>query len=136
MSGRVKRNTQNFGAKGDKNIPNKIYLSMNHFIPNVKRNEDLYSFIAMMDCTIKKLSIFVATMVDIKSFPLNIFFYQGSDLITKSFEIKQGENTFEDDTTVINSGEVVRLDIPGIDAVYNKVSGVTLGILLTDEIGA
>ncbi len=131
---RVKTSKINFERRGDRNKPTKIYLSMNHFIPNVKRNEDLYSFITMMDCTIKKLSIFVATMKDIESFSLELYFYNGSDLIRKTYEIKQGKNVFENDTTVINSGEVVRLDIAGIDSVYTNISGVTIGILLADKV--
>lgn len=135
MNDRVKRNRPNFGARDKQSQPNRTFLSMNHFVPNVKRNKDLYSFIAMMDCTIKKLSIFVSTMKEIKSFDLNIIFHHGSDLIQKTYEIKPGHNEFVDDTTKIDSGEVVRFDISRIDSVYNNVSGVTIGILLTNEVG-
>lgn len=134
MNGRVKRNRPNFEARKSKDRPVN-YTTINHFVPIVKRNEDLYSFIAMTNCIVEKLSIYVSTMVNIKEFSLDLFFYRGDEFIKKTYEIKQGSNVFEKDNTVINAGEVVKLDIQKIDSVYKNVSGVTIGILLADKVG-
>lgn len=131
--GRVKRSKINFKARKPKDKPVN-YTTINHFVPTVKRNEDLYSFVAMANYTIKRLTIYVSTMTDIKEFSLDLIFHRGSEFIKKTYEIKQGSNVFEDDNTIINSGEVVKLDIQKIDSVYKSVSGITIGILLSDKV--
>lgn len=131
----VKRNPINFPARKQRSTKSMNYMTVNHFVPIVKRNEDLYSFIVMKDCDIKRLSIFVVTMKDLENFSLNMYHHHGSDFIRKTFEIKLGLNTFDIDNTPVDAGEVVRLDIIGIDSVYGNVSGVSIGILLSDRVG-
>lgn len=131
--GRIRRNRPNMGAKGDY-PPVKFFHPIEHFIPIVGRNIDLYSFIAGKDYTIEELFIHVTSMNGIDSFLLEMYLYDGVDFVRRIFEIKEGHNNFEDGSSRIRKGEIVRFDIQGIDDVYDKLGPVTMNLMLSYKV--
>ncbi len=128
---RVPRNRANFDAKGPIIIMNN--MTMNHFVPTVKRNEDLYVFVATRDCVIEKVFVHVSSIQDIDDFSLERYVQHGEDLIRKVYEIKKGMNPFVDGATILSEGDVVRFDIMDIDSVYTNIGSITMGILLSNR---
>ena len=132
MNGRVRRNKANFSARGSIVIMNT--MTLNHFVPVVKRNEDLYAFVVTKDCVIEKLIINVAGLQNMDSFSLERYVQHKAELVKKIYEIKRGLNPFDDGQTKLVVGDVVRLDIVNIDSVYENVNNVTIGILLSNKV--
>ncbi len=129
---RVKRNKPNFGARGPIVIDNN--MTINHFVPIVKRNEDLYSFVSVKKCVLQKMFFHVSSLKDIEKFTLDRYLYRGEELVKVAYELKQGMNPFDDGNTALDEGDIVRFDISGIDSVYGNVGSITIGILLSTRV--
>jgi len=129
---RVKRNKINFGARKPR-AESRVLMPMNHVVYTVKRNEDLYSFIAIENCILEELFLRVSSLTEISEFPLELYLYDGVDFIKKNYVIKAGINSFTDGKTRIKKGEIVRMDIPQIEDYYEKIGRVTIAVSLSHK---